>query len=183
MPDILLRMNEITKSFPGVLANDRISFDLFRGEIHALVGENGAGKSTLMKILYGLYKADSGDLLVNGKIISITKPKNAIQYGIGMVHQHFMLVPVFSVLENIIIGLETHTFGIIRKKECMKKIQKIMDDNKLFADLNVLVETLPVGLQQRVEIIKILYRGADILIFDEPTAVLTPQEVVDSLKH
>jgi general nucleoside transport system ATP-binding protein len=182
MSDILLEMCDITKHFPGVIANDGVCFDLKRGEIHALVGENGAGKSTLMKILYGLYRQDSGKILINNGNIIIKDPKDAINLGIGMVHQHFMLVPPFTVLENIILGRETGKFGILDNAKPVESIKKIMEKNRLSVDLGVPVEELPVGLQQRVEILKILYRGAEILIFDEPTAVLTPQEVVDFFK-
>ena len=179
MSEALLSMKKITKRFPGVLANDEISFDLLRGEIHALVGENGAGKTTLMKILYGLYSPDSGEIYIKGKKITIKNPKEAISSGIGMVHQHFMLVPPFTVLENIIIGEETKRFGILDETLPAENIKALMEKNGLIVDLNAKVEDIPVGLQQRVEILKILYRGAEILVFDEPTAVLTPQEVED----
>ncbi len=173
---VLLRMEEITKTFPGVRANDKVSFDLKSGEIHALVGENGAGKTTLMKILYGLQKPDSGTIYLKSKPISIKNPKDAIHQGIGMVHQHFMLVPPFTVLENIILGEETHRAGVLNMNIPAAKITEIIRENGLHVELNMKVEDLPVGLQQRVEILKILYRGAEILVFDEPTAVLTPQE-------
>jgi ABC-type uncharacterized transport system ATPase subunit len=179
MSDTLLAMEEITKVFPGVRANDGVSFDLQPGEIHALVGENGAGKTTLMKILYGLQKPDSGTIYLRGRATSIRNPRDAIAQGIGMVHQHFMLVPPFSVLENIVLGEETHVAGILRMEEPSERIEQIMRENGLPVDLSVTVGELPVGLQQRVEILKILYRGAEILVFDEPTAVLTPQEVDD----
>ncbi|RKX83278.1 MAG: ABC transporter ATP-binding protein [Spirochaetes bacterium] len=182
MSETLLSMRKITKRFPGVLANDEISFDLFKGEIHALVGENGAGKTTLMKILYGLYSPDSGEIYIKGKRITIKNPKEAINGGIGMVHQHFMLVPPFTVLENIIIGEETKKFGLLDESLPAEKIKALMEKNGLIVDLNSRVEDVPVGLQQRVEILKILYRGAEILVFDEPTAVLTPQEVEDLFK-
>ena len=178
----LLKMEEITKAFPGVIANDRVSFDLQSGEVHALVGENGAGKTTLMKILYGLYKPDSGAFLINDRSIEIRNPREAIQHGIGMVHQHFMLIPPFTVLENIILGEETHFAGVLQMEEPSQNIEKIMHDNNLRVDLSSKVEDIPVGLQQRVEILKILYRGAEILVFDEPTAVLTPQEVGELFK-
>lgn len=182
MSEILLSMKKITKRFPGVLANDEISFDLLRGEIHALVGENGAGKTTLMKILYGLYSPDSGEIYIKDDKVTIKNPREAIAGGIGMVHQHFMLVPPFTVLENIIIGEETKRFGILDKALPAEKIKALMEKNGLVVDLNSKVEDIPVGLQQRVEILKILYRGAEILVFDEPTAVLTPQEVEDLFK-
>ena len=178
----LLKMEGITKVFPGVRANDGVSFDLQAGEIHALVGENGAGKTTLMKILYGLYKPDSGTIYLKEQPIVIKSPRDAINQGIGMVHQHFMLVPVFSVLENIILGRETHTAGVLQMQKPSEQIESIMRANGLMVVLNARVEDTPVGLQQRVEILKILYRGAEILVFDEPTAVLTPQEVDDLFK-
>lgn len=178
----LLKMEEITKVFPGVRANDGVTFDLQAGEIHALVGENGAGKTTLMKILYGLYKPDSGTIYLKDQPILIKNPRDAINQGIGMVHQHFMLVPVFSVLENIILGKETHTAGVLKLQKPAEEIESIMQANGLLVDLNARVEDVPVGLQQRVEILKILYRGAEILVFDEPTAVLTPQEVDELFK-
>lgn len=182
MSETLLEMRKITKRFPGVLANDEISFDLLRGEVHALVGENGAGKTTLMKILYGLYSPDSGSINIKGEKISIKNPKEAINCGIGMVHQHFMLVPPFTVLENIIIGEETQKFGILNEEKPAKKIRDLMEKNGLIVDIDAKVEDIPVGIQQRVEILKILYRGAEILVFDEPTAVLTPQEAKELFK-
>ncbi len=172
----LLAMEEITKVFPGVRANDRVSFDLRAGEVHAIVGENGAGKTTLMKILYGLQRPDSGTISLKGRPITIRSPREAIRLGVGMVHQHFMLVPVFTVLENIVLGEEYQTAGVLRIDECADRIETIMRENGLQVPLNRRVEDLPVGLQQRVEILKVLYRGAEILVFDEPTAVLTPQE-------
>jgi len=182
MSDTLLAMEEITKVFPGVRANDGVSFDLLTGEIHALVGENGAGKTTLMKILYGLQKPDSGTIYLRGQATVIRNPRDAIAQGIGMVHQHFMLVPPFSVLENIVLGEETHAAGVLRMETPAEKVEEIMRSNGLPVDLSVSVAELPVGLQQRVEILKILYRGAEILVFDEPTAVLTPQEVDELFK-
>ena len=175
-------MEGITKVFPGVKANDRISFDLQSGEIHALVGENGAGKTTLMKILYGLQKPDSGTIYLKDEAIGIKNPRDAISLGIGMVHQHFMLVPPFTVLENIILGQETHTAGVLRLDESARSVEGIMRANGLLVEVDRRVEDLPVGLQQRVEILKILYRGAEILVFDEPTAVLTPFEVEELFK-
>ena len=176
LAETILKMDGITKVFPGVIANDGVSFDLRAGEIHALVGENGAGKTTLMNILYGLYKPDSGSIAVKGEEIAVTNPRDAIRRGIGMVHQHFMLVPPFTVMENIILGAETHVAGVLRPAEPAEKIRKLMEENSLTIDLEARIEDIPVGLQQRVEILKILYRGAEILVFDEPTAVLTPQE-------
>ena len=178
----LLRMEEITKVFPGVRANDRVSFDLQAGEIHALVGENGAGKTTLMKILYGLQKPDSGSIYLRDREATIRNPRDAINQGIGMLHQHFMLVPPFTVLENIVLGAETHTAGVLRMDEPSRAIRTVMEQNGLVVNLQSRVEELPVGLQQRVEILKVLYRGAEILVFDEPTAVLTPQEVGELFK-
>jgi len=182
MSNTLLAMEQITKVFPGVRANDGVSFDLQAGEIHALVGENGAGKTTLMKILYGLQKPDSGTIYLRDRATSIRNPRDAIAQGIGMVHQHFMLVPPFSVLENIVLGEETQTTGVLRMEQPIEKIEQIMNQNGLPVDLKLPVDELPVGLQQRVEILKILYRGAEILVFDEPTAVLTPREVEELFK-
>jgi simple sugar transport system ATP-binding protein len=176
MGDTLLELREITKNFPGVCANDHVSFDLRGGEVHALVGENGAGKTTLMKILYGLYRPDSGSISVEGSEVSVRGPRDAISRGIGMVHQHFMLIPPFTVLENVIIGEEAHHAGILSTREQRSAVQAIMDENGINVPVDARVEELAVGLQQRVEILKILFRGARILIFDEPTAVLTPQE-------
>jgi simple sugar transport system ATP-binding protein len=178
----LLKMDGITKVFPGVRANDQVTFDLAPGEIHALVGENGAGKTTLMKILYGLYRPDAGTIRLRDQAVAIKNPRDAIARGIGMVHQHFMLVPPFTVLENIILGKESQTAGVLRLEEPAREIAEIMNRNGLPVDLSARVEDLPVGLQQRVEILKVLYRGAEVLVFDEPTAVLTPQEVVELFK-
>jgi general nucleoside transport system ATP-binding protein len=182
MSEILLQLQEITKQFPGVTANNKVSFDLRAGEIHALVGENGAGKTTLMKILYGLYRPDSGSISVRGTKISIRGPRDAIRHGIGMVHQHFMLFAPFSVMENIVIGEEAHRAGVLAVGVQRDRISSLMKENGLMVEMDTRVEDLPVGLQQRVEILKILFRGAEILIFDEPTAVLTPQEVDELFK-
>lgn len=176
---IVLEARGITKQFPGVLANDHVDFDLRKGEVHALLGENGAGKTTLMNILYGLYQPDEGEIRVNGKTITIHSPKDSIEAGIGMVHQHFMLVPVFTVAENIILGDETTHYGVLDMKTVMAKIEQLSRQYGLEVDPRAIVGQLPVGVQQRVEIIKTLYRNANILILDEPTAVLTPQEVED----
>ena len=174
----ILELKGITKRFPGVLANDKIDLTLNKGEIHALLGENGAGKSTLMNILYGLYAPDEGEILVNGEKISVSSPRDAIARGIGMVHQHFMLVPVFTVTDNVMLGDETtRAGGFLDRKTPTARIREISDEYSLEVDPNSYVRDLPVGVQQRVEIIKLLYREADILILDEPTAVLTPQEV------
>jgi simple sugar transport system ATP-binding protein len=178
----LLRMEGITKIFPGVIANDKISLDLASGEILALVGENGAGKSTLMKILYGLYRPDSGEIWIKDEKARILGPRDAIARGIGMVHQHFMLVPPFTVLENVVLGSETSRLGVLRNAKPEATLRKLALENNLHVELSSLVEDLPVGLQQRVEILKILYRGAEILVFDEPTAVLTPQEADELFK-
>lgn len=182
--NIVLEARGITKQFPGVLANDHVDFDLREGEVHALLGENGAGKSTLMNILYGLYKADDGEIKVNGEMLHLSSPKDAIYRGIGMVHQHFMLVPVFSVTENIMLGAETdhraaqNESPLVRldRKEVSQKVKGLSKQYGLEIDPDAIVGDLPVGVQQRVEIVKALYRKANILILDEPTAVLTPQE-------
>lgn len=173
-----LEMRGITKRFPGVLANDHVDFSLAPGEIHALLGENGAGKSTLMNILYGLYRPDEGEILLDGRSIHIKNPSSAIRFGIGMVHQHFMLVPVMTVAENMIIGNEmTHWGMLLDLKRAARKISELSHQYGLEIDPNKLVGDLPVGIRQRVEILKALYRNADILILDEPTAVLTPEEI------
>lgn len=179
----VLELRGITKRFPGVLANDHISLTLNKGEIHALLGENGAGKTTLMNILYGLYDQDEGEILINGHPIEIDEPTDAINSGIGMVHQHFMLVPVFTVTENVMLGEEYVKFGgYLDRKKAADEVVKISEQYNLDVDPDVCIEDLPVGIQQRVEIIKILFRNADILIMDEPTAVLTPQEVDELFK-
>ncbi len=173
----ILELRGITKQFPGVLANDNIDLTLYQGEIHALLGENGAGKSTLMNILYGLYEPTRGEILVDGKRLALGSPSDAIAAGIGMVHQHFMLVPPFTVTENVILGNEeTGAAGRLNTRTAAKQITEISQRYNLEVDPYAIVGDLPVGVQQRVEIIKLLYRNADILIFDEPTAVLTPQE-------
>ncbi len=173
----VLELRGITKRFPGVLANDHIDLVLKGGEIHALLGENGAGKTTLMNILYGLYQPDEGEIIVRGKQIRVYSPSDAIANGIGMVHQHFMLIPVFTVTENVMLGEEsTHTGGFLDRKTSAARIREISEQYNLAVSPESYIKDLPVGVQQRVEIIKLLYRNADILIFDEPTAVLTPQE-------
>jgi len=173
----VLELRGITKRFPGVLANDHIGLTLQDGEIHALLGENGAGKTTLMNILYGLYQPDEGEIIVRGNPVAIHSPGDAIVHGIGMVHQHFMLIPVFTVTENVMLGEETTRFGgILDRNTAADRIRAISNQYNLAIDPNSYIRDLPVGVQQRVEIIKLLYRQADILIFDEPTAVLTPQE-------
>lgn len=173
---IVLQAKGITKQFPGVLANDHVDFNLRKGEIHVLLGENGAGKTTLMNILYGLYHPDSGEILVNGRPVQINSPNDSIALGIGMVHQHFMLVPVFTVAENVMLGDETVKNGFLDRKTVASKVRTLSHHYSLDVDPDALVGQLPVGVQQRVEIVKTLYREAQILILDEPTAVLTPQE-------
>ena len=173
----VLELLGITKRFPGVLANDHVDFDLRRREVHALLGENGAGKSTLMNILYGLYKPDEGEIRVRGERIELSSPKDAIQHGIGMVHQHFMLIPVMSVAENIVLATEPTTRGVFLDYDAAaKRVSDMAKTFKFSIDPRARVQDISVGQQQRVEILKALYRNADILILDEPTAVLTPQE-------
>jgi ABC-type uncharacterized transport system ATPase subunit len=177
MPPVL-ELRGITKSFPGVLANDAINLSVEKGKILALLGENGAGKTTLMNILYGLYKPDKGQIFINGEQVVIRDPSDAIARGIGMVHQHFMLIPVMTATENVMLGVEPTRNGIFLDKASVAKgIQEISKQYDLEVDPQAYIGDLPVGTQQRVEIIKVLYRQADILILDEPTAVLTPQEV------
>ena len=174
----VLELRGITKRFPGVLANDKVDITLREGKILALLGENGAGKTTLMNILYGLYKPDEGKILVRGEEVDIHGPNDAIARGIGMVHQHFMLVPVMTVTENVMLGVEPTKNGLFLDQEKVAaRIREISDQYGLEVDPHAYIQDLPVGIQQRVEIIKVLYRSADILILDEPTAVLTPQEV------
>ncbi len=177
--NLALEVRHVTKRFPGVIANDDVSFTLRKGEIHALLGENGAGKSTLMNVVYGLYAQDEGEFLIDNKVVEINGPSDAINYGIGMVHQHFMLVPVFTVTENMILGSEVTKGTSLDLRGAKKEILKISKAYGLDVDPDALVENLPVGVQQRVEILKALYRKANILVLDEPTAVLTPQEAED----
>jgi len=176
MSEYVLEVRNITKSFPGVLANDHINLGLKKGEIHAILGENGAGKSTLMNIIYGLYDPDEGQIFLNGEEVKIENPHDAIARGIGMVHQHFMLVPVFTALENIVLGSETTKGTTLDLASARREVLEISERYGLPIEPDTLIEDMPVGLQQRVEIIKALYRQADILVLDEPTAVLTPQE-------
>ena len=176
-PQYVIEMLHITKEFPGIKANDDITLQLKRGEIHALLGENGAGKSTLMSVLFGLYQPEAGEIRKDGKKVEITDPNVATSLGIGMVHQHFKLVDVFTVLDNIILGAETTKMGFIQKKEARAKVLALSEKYGLQVDPDALVEDITVGMQQRVEILKMLYRDNEILIFDEPTAVLTPQEI------
>jgi simple sugar transport system ATP-binding protein len=188
--NVVLDAKGITKRFPGVLANDHVDFDLRHGEIHALLGENGAGKSTLMNVLYGLYHPDEGEVIVGGNKMQLNSSRDAIKHGIGMVHQHFMLIPVFTVTENIMLGAETDhraapneaPLAKLDRKEVAQKVRDLSHQYGLEVDPEAIVGDLPVGIQQRVEIIKALYRNANILILDEPTAVLTPQEAED-LSH
>ena len=179
----VLELRGITKRFPGVVANDHIDLKLEAGEIHALLGENGAGKTTLMNVLYGLYSPDEGEIIVKGKRLVPKSPSDAIAAGIGMVHQHFMLVPVFTVTENVMLGDEYVTKGgLLDRKRAAARIREISDKYNLFVDPDAYIKDTPVGIQQRVEIIKLLFREADILIMDEPTAVLTPQEADELFK-
>ena len=175
----VLETKNICKQFPGVVANDNVSMYLNKGEILAILGENGAGKTTLLNVIYGLYGQDSGDIFIDGELSPINNPHDAIRAGIGMVHQHFMLVPVFSVLENIILGSEVTSGPFLNKAKARKQIIELSNAYGLEVDPDAIIEDIPVGVQQRVEILKALYRHANILILDEPTAVLTPQETED----
>ena len=176
-----LELKGITKSFGSFIANDSIDLKVNNGEILAILGENGAGKSTLMNVVYGLLKADSGQIIIDGKEVSINSPADALKVGIGMVHQHFMLVPVFTVAENIVLGHEESKRGVLTLAEAKRKIKKIADEFKFEIDPDALIEELPVGVQQRAEIIRALMYDAKVLILDEPTAVLTPQETDELL--
>ncbi|MFA6976249.1 MAG: ATP-binding cassette domain-containing protein, partial [Mesotoga sp.] len=171
----VLEMRNITKAFPGILANDNISLDLRKGEVHALLGENGAGKTTLMNILFGIYKPDKGEILMEGQRISISSPHNALKYGIGMVQQHFTVVPSFTVAENVVLGLKEMGF-FVKTKTVESIIKKLGESYDLPVNPRARVWTLSVGEKQRIEILKLLYTGAKVIILDEPTAVLTPQE-------
>lgn len=177
-----IEMLNITKRFPGIIANDNITLQLKKGEIHALLGENGAGKSTLMSVLFGLYQAEEGIIKKDGEVISIKDPNDANRYNIGMVHQHFKLVECFSVLDNIILGVEPNTAGFLQKAEAKQKVMELSERYGLHVDPDALIEDITVGMQQRTEILKMLYRENDILIFDEPTAVLTPQEIEELMQ-
>ena len=178
MSEYVIEMNHIRKEFPGIVANDDITLQLKKGEIHALLGENGAGKSTLMSVLFGLYQPEAGEIKKDGKVVEIRDPNDATALGIGMVHQHFKLVDVFTVLDNIILGAETtDKLGFLKKKEAREKVIALSERYGLKVDVDAKVEDITVGMQLRVEILKMLYRDNDILIFDEPTAVLTPQEI------
>ena len=177
METYAVEMLHITKRFPGIVANDNITLQLKKGEIHALLGENGAGKSTLMSVLFGLYQPEEGEIRKDGKKVDIKDPNDANDLGIGMVHQHFKLVECFSVLDNIILGVEPNKMGFLQKKEAREKVLALSERYGLQVDPDALVEDITVGMQQRTEILKMLYRDNEILIFDEPTAVLTPQEI------
>jgi ABC-type uncharacterized transport system ATPase subunit len=173
----ILELRGITKRFPGIVANDDVSLDLYPGETHALLGENGAGKSTLMNVLYGLYHPDEGEIVVKGERLSLGSPRDAIEHGIGMVHQHFMLIPVMTVAENVVLASEpTHGRAFLDMAAAIDRVEQLSAQFGLAVDPRARIESITVGQQQRVEILKALYRGADILILDEPTAVLTPQE-------
>lgn len=180
--DYIIEMLDITKEFPGIVANDGVTLQVKKGEIHALLGENGAGKSTLMNVLFGLYQPEKGVIKIRGKEVKIDGPRTANALGIGMVHQHFMLVDTFTVLQNIVLGMETVSGGLLQMEEAREKVDALSEKYGLKVDPDALVSDITVGMQQRVEILKMLYRNNDILIFDEPTAVLTPQEI-EELMH
>ena len=184
MSEYIIEMLHITKEFPGIIANDDITLQLRKGEIHALLGENGAGKSTLMSVLFGMYQPEKGEIRKNGQVVQIRDPNDANALGIGMVHQHFKLVDVFSVLDNIILGVEpTATpFGFLQKAQARQKVMELSERYGLKVDPDAMVEDITVGMQQRTEILKMLYRDNEVLIFDEPTAVLTPQEIEELMK-
>ena len=177
MENYIIEMLNITKEFPGIIANDNVTLRLRKGEIHALLGENGAGKSTLMSVLFGLYQPEKGEIRKNGQVVHIDNPNDANRLGIGMVHQHFKLVENFSVLDNIILGVETTKNGFLQKAEARKRVKELSEKYVLQVDVDATVENITVGMQQKTEILKMLYRENEILIFDEPTAVLTPQEI------
>ena len=175
-----LELRGITKRFPGVVANDNVNLSLNTGEVLSLIGENGAGKSTLMSVLYGMYKPDEGEIVIDGTPLVFTSPADAIAAGIGMVHQHFMLVPVFTVAENVVLGVEpTGALGKLNIDEARRMVREISDKYNLDLDPDAVIEDLPVGVQQRVEIVKVLLRDAKVVVFDEPTAVLTPSEIIE----
>lgn len=178
----IIEMLHITKEFPGIIANDDITLQLGKGEIHALLGENGAGKSTLMSVLFGLYQPEQGLIKKNGKVVNIKDPNDANDLGIGMVHQHFKLVHNFTVLQNIILGVETTSHGLLKMDDARKRVIDLSQKYGLMVDPDAIIEDITVGMQQRVEILKMLYRDNEILIFDEPTAVLTPQEIEELMK-
>ena len=182
MSEYAIEMLGITKRFPGIIANDNITLQLKKGEIHALLGENGAGKSTLMSVLFGLYQPEEGEIRKDGKKVEIKDPNDANDLGIGMVHQHFKLVECFSVLDNIILGVETTKNGFLQKEGARKKVMALSEKYGLSVDPDAIIEDTTVGMQQRTEILKMLYRDNEILIFDEPTAVLTPQEIQELMQ-
>ena len=177
-----IEMVNITKRFPGIVANDNVTLQLKRGEIHALLGENGAGKSTLMSVLFGMYQAEEGHIKKDGKVVKINNPNDANALGIGMVHQHFKLVECFSVLDNIILGVEDTKYGFLQREQAREKVVALSERYGLRVDPDAIIEDISVGMQQRTEILKMLYRENEILIFDEPTAVLTPQEIEELLQ-
>ena len=177
-----IEMLNITKRFPGIIANDNITLRLKKGEIHALLGENGAGKSTLMSVLFGLYQPEEGEIHKDGRKVEIRDPNDANALGIGMVHQHFKLVECFSVLDNIILGVEPNKMGFLQKQDARKKVLDLSEKYGLHVDPDAIIEDITVGMQQRTEILKMLYRDNEILIFDEPTAVLTPQEIEELMQ-
>ena len=178
----IIEMLDITKEFPGIIANDNITLQLKKGEIHALLGENGAGKSTLMSVLFGLYQPEKGVIKKNGEVVNIKDPNDANDLGIGMVHQHFKLVHNFTVLQNIILGVETTSHGLLKMEDARKRVIDLSEKYGLKVEPDAIIEDITVGMQQRVEILKMLYRDNEILIFDEPTAVLTPQEIEELMK-
>lgn len=182
MSEYAIEMLGITKRFPGIIANDNITLQLKKGEIHALLGENGAGKSTLMSVLFGLYQPEEGEIHKDGKKVEINNPNDANDLGIGMVHQHFKLVECFSVLDNIILGVEETKGGFLQKEGARKKVTELSEKYGLYVDPDAIIEDITVGMQQRTEILKMLYRDNEILIFDEPTAVLTPQEIKELMQ-
>ena len=184
MSEYIIEMLNITKEFPGIIANDNITLQLKKGEIHALLGENGAGKSTLMSVLFGLYQPEKGEIRKDGQVVQIRDPNDANALGIGMVHQHFKLVEVFSVLDNIILGVEPASkgLGVLQKAQARQKVIELSERYGLKVDPDAMVEDITVGMQQRTEILKMLYRDNEVLIFDEPTAVLTPQEIDELMK-
>ena len=182
MSEYAIEMLGITKRFPGIIANDNITLQLKKGEIHALLGENGAGKSTLMSVLFGLYQPEEGEIRKDGKKVEIKDPNDANDLGIGMVHQHFKLVECFSVLDNIILGVETTKNGFLQKDDARKKVLELSRKYSLAVEPDAIIEDITVGMQQRTEILKMLYRDNEILIFDEPTAVLTPQEIQELMQ-
>ena len=180
--EYVIEMLHITKEFPGIKANDDITLQLKKGEIHALLGENGAGKSTLMSVLFGLYQPEKGVIKKDGVEVKINNPNDATALHIGMVHQHFKLIDVFTVLDNIILGAEDTKMGFLARKAARAKLEELSEKYGLAVDLDAKIEDITVGMQQRTEILKMLYRDNEILIFDEPTAVLTPQEISELMQ-